>query len=378
MRHSRGFAGLGMIEAVCGLGLKLCAAVVALITAYYIYATVGASNQLFRGMGDAGQPMTVAQFKQHVANMELLMKVLQLAVTIGFFCTLGRYYAFVEAGAAMLVIGGLLAAGMPFLIDTMGGPREGLARALAQAGNPRSYLSSQYQFAGILLGTVGLVHLIVHAGLFVMGMRERRPRPSSEAAQTAAQVRKTSDRFLGKCWELPFCRDTDKKLCPIRQTNRSCWLTGRGCYCDQNVILTISGGGQSGGRVVGGYQSRAAAVVRPKSLSEKREQCMACPVYLHHQGQKYKILAPGVLLGAIGAMVFFWGAYQAAYPAAVHTLGRSLSGFSFGTKAGAVPGWAQEMATNQGVMGMMVIVFALLAIAYLMHAVEWVLYKLGI
>ena len=33
-------------------------------------------------------------------------------------------------------------------------------------------------------------------------------------------------------------------------------------------------------------------MVRPKTLSEKRAQCLSCPVYLHHQQQKYTLAAP--------------------------------------------------------------------------------------
>ena len=378
--NSGAVSGLELLEGVFSLGIRLCAIAILLVTGYYIYGTVAASNELFRGTLGTGAPMSVPQFQQHVQNMQLLIKVLTLASVLLIVCVLGRYYAYAEAGAALLVLGALLFLGMPLLIDGLGGPQAGLPRPLARLGNPRAYLMDQYRFVGMVLSGAGFLHLLVHAVLFVAQFRERRPQPNAEHAKTAAQVRKVRDKFLGKCWDLPFCRDTDKKLCPIRSTGKACWRTGRGCYCDQNVILTLSGGGQFGaGRVASGYASRAATtIVKPKSLSEKREQCLGCPVYLHHQSQKYKVLAPLSLLALIAGIGYFWSTLQTGYPVAVKAMGRALSGFSFGSSAGQVPGWAAEMAANTGMMWLLLIVACLMALAYVLHGLEWVLYRLGV
>ncbi len=370
---------LDLLDGIMTWGMYLAAAAVVLISGYYIYGTVAASDQLFRGLAGPAQQMSPQEFQRHVANLQLLTKLLVLAAVILSVCALGRYYPMPETGAVLALVGAALFFGMPLLIDNMGGPAQQLPRALRGFGDPRTYLKGQFALSGLILIGVGGAQLLVHAVLFAVTARQRRPKANEEASKTAQQVRKSNDKFMGPCWELPFCRDTEKKLCPIRQSKRSCWRTGRGCYCDQNVILTLSGGNQyNASRGAAGYLSRTATVARPKSLREKREQCLQCPVYLHHQGQKYKVLAPGVVVGIVGATAYFWANLQTVYPNAMQTFGRAMSGLSFGTKAGEVPVWATDLAGNQILGVMILLVAAMVAIAYLLHAVEWTLYRLGI
>ena len=373
--------GLELLEGVMDWALRIAAAAVVLITGYYIYATVAQSDQLFRGLAAPGQQMSAEEFQRHIGNMQLLTKLLLLACAVLVVTGLGRSYMMPETGVVMLLIGAALFFGMPLLIDNMGGPAQGLPKALAKIGigNPREFLKGQYVLAGAGVMAAAACHLLIHAVLFVIGARSRRPRANEEAARTAAQVRKANDKFLGPCWTLPFCRDTEKKLCPVRHSKKPCWRTGRGCYCDQNIILTLSGGNQyNASRGAAGFLSRTATVHRPKTLREKREQCLSCPVYLHHQSQKYKFLAPAVTVGIIGGLAYYWGTVSTLYPTAMQALGRALSGLSFGGRAGEVPAWAMDLASNNILSWVIVFVGGMLLVAYLLHAVEWALYRLGI
>jgi hypothetical protein len=379
-RQSSGaLSAIDILDTITLWGLRLGAAAVILISGYYIYATLAASQQLFRGMTPLNTVMSVEEFQRHVANMQLLTKVLLLGSTVLVVTALARYYAFPETGAVLLLVGAALFWGMSFIINDMGGPPGGLHKSLLKLGNPREYLKSQFGLAGLGMMGAGVIQLVFHAIILAAGARHRRPKANAEAAKTASQVRKANDQFLGPCWNLPFCRDTDKKLCPIRHSKKPCWRTGRGCYCDQNVILTLSGGNAyAASRGTAGYLSYTASVARPKSLKEKREQCLSCPVYLHHQGQKYKVLAPGVLLGAVALFAMYWETAKNLYPDSMKALGRSLSTFSFGTAAGTVPRWATDLANTHEIMWLLIVVGGLLLIAYLMHGVEWMLYRLGI
>jgi hypothetical protein len=377
-RSQGAISGLEFLDGILAWLLRVAAAAIILITGYYVYATWFQSDQLFRGMATTGGQIAPAEFQRFVANMQLLMKLLTLAAVVVIVAGLIRFYDAAEFGGVLVVVGLLLAAGMPLLIDGLGGETKGLSRRLAALGNPREYLRSQYVFAGAMLLVVGAIQLLVHGVLYALSAAKRRPKADPEAAKTAAQVRKTQDRFLGFCWELPFCRDTDKKLCPIRNTKKPCWRTGRGCYCDQNVILTISGGSayaQSRGAM--GHSSRAT-VVRPKSLSEKREQCLQCPVYLHHQSQKYKLLAPLTVIATIACFVLFRDSLRQLYPGVITAFGRAMAGLSFGPKPDGVPVWAGELAANATLSWMLLIVLGILIVAYLLHAVEWTLYRLGV
>ena len=365
----------GTINAV----LRVAAVLLVLITGYYIYGIVFKSNELFRAVTDTGQAFSAADFQRQLGNMELLTKILLFTSIMGILAAIARYYAVPETGVALLVIGFAMFFGMPFLIDNMGGPEGGLKPALLKLGDPRLYLKSRYTLTGALFLATGAIYLLAHALRFVTGLSRRRPRANAEAAKTAQQVRKKQDVFLGPCWRLPFCRDTEKELCPVRKAKSPCWRSGRGCYCDQGIIMQLSGGAQYGGAT--GYLSRSApaAVARPKTRAEKREQCMQCPVYLHHQAQKYKLLAPASLLALVAFFGIYWNQLTTSwYPGAVGALGRAAGGFNFGPSSNGVPGWANDMAHNPTMMWMLLAVIVVLALSYILHGVEWVLYRLGI
>lgn len=367
-----------MMEGFFSLLITIAAVVLVAVTGYYVYATLAGSSQLFRGMTPEMRPMSPAQFQTHARNLEMLTRVLIIASIVLSIGVLGRYYDRMEGGAALVVLGLALAFGMPFVIDSFGGPEAGLPKALREFGNPRGYLKSQFQFSGLAMTALGMAQLIIHAVLFVLDFKNRRPQANPEAQKTASQVRKTQDRFLGKCWQLPFCRDTDKELCPVRHHGAPCWRHGRGCYCDQNIILAISGGEYAASRGAAGYLSRSATVVRPKTLSEKREQCLQCPVYLHHQGQKLKLFTGLFFVALIGGLVFYWSSVKTLWPTAVHALGRATSGFTFGAEAGKVPQWALELGNLQMYMWFFMSIIFILVVAYALNAIEWILFRLGI
>ncbi|MBM3457361.1 MAG: hypothetical protein FJX77_02330 [Armatimonadetes bacterium] len=377
-RHGGAVSALDALFGVLDWIIRAAALGLVAITGYYIYGILAHSGELFRGAGPTGV-VTAAAFKQQLQNMALLTQILMICASVGMLATVGRYYSEAAAGAVLLVLGLILSMGMPFLIDLGGGAHGGLPQALARLGNPRAELRSEYFVAGAVLAGGGGLQLLVHGILSLIHAAGNRPQPNAEAAKQAAQVHRTEDVFLGPCWKLPFCRDTEKKLCPIRASKSPCWRTGRGCYCDQNVILQLSGGHTNqSGHVAPAALSRTANVVRIKTFQEKREACLSCPIYLHHQGQKYKTVGPLTVLALGGLGYLFWGKITTLYPQAVLALGRSLAGFSFGGGKGAVPAWANDLATQPALMWLAVAIAVIAILAYTFHTLEWLLYRLGI
>ena len=359
--------------------LRVAAIGFALATIYFIYGIVAHPGELFHGVAATGQALSPADFQRQLNNLDMGTKLMMTCAIVGILCVIARYYAAPETGVALIVLGLLLFFGMPYLMDTYGASGSPLKPALAKLGNPLNFLKAEYVLAGAAFIGAGVIFLMGHAVYFVTNAGARRPRANAEAAKTAQSVRKPQDKFLGRCWELPFCRDTDKMMCPIRQAKKPCWRGGRGCYCDQNIILALTGGSAyqaSTGSL--GYASRVASTIaKPKSYAEKRDQCLQCPVYLHHQAQKYKIMAPLFLIGVIAAIALLWMPITTGYPAAMQALGRAASGISFGTSTNGVPAWANELASSTPMMYMAVGVIALLCLSYVLHALEWILYRLG-
>jgi hypothetical protein len=101
-------------------------------------------------------------------------------------------------------------------------------------------------------------------------------------------------------------------------------------------------------------------------------------VYLHRQSQKHRILAPLVVLLPTGAFVYYLANLKALYPQALEAMGRALSTFSVSGQPGDIPGWVNDLASNTGMMWMMLLVLGALVVTYLLQGVEWALYRLGV
>jgi hypothetical protein len=367
---------LETFQDILGWTVKAAALVLIGVTIYYIYGTFAAADPLFHGISNNG-PMPVEEFKRQLGNTELLSKIMLVSAIVLGLSAIGRYYTAAETGLVLAMVGVALFFGMPFLVNNYSG-QGALAPKLAKLGDPKTLLLTRYGLAGALLMAAGVMDLVFHGFLALTRTRQKRPKANAEAAQTAAQVKRTQDQFLGPCWNLPFCRDTEKKQCPVRLNKAPCWRGGRGCYCDQNIILALSGGNAfTTSRSSAAYLSHGATIARPKTLKEKRAQCLQCPVYLHHQGQKYRLFAPLWLLAFVGALVLYRTALMEGYPKFMLWAGRSLSGFSY-TNGGQDAAWVKDLAYNPGIMWMLVGVAVILVIAYLLQAVEWTLYRLGI
>ncbi|MBI3911838.1 MAG: hypothetical protein HY320_13025, partial [Armatimonadetes bacterium] len=282
-------------------------------------------------------------------------------------------------GIALAILGAGLFFGAPNLFQSSSAaiPEQVRNRALALI------LYHTHILSVAILAAAGL-HLLVHAVLVFRDARQRRPlrrtdiAPGAFAGRPALEKR---DRFFGPCWNLPFCRDTVKRRCPILHSRQPCWRKGRGCYCDNEIVITLSGERLAGSRPT------AAGFIKPQEIQPrkvldartKRQQCLGCPIYLYHQDHKYRVLAPLVVLGVIAFVAYNKARLDALYPEVVRGLGRALSGLSYSpANRTGVPAWAEDLAQTTGVEWLLLVVGTVLLIAYLVHAVEWILYKWGI
>jgi hypothetical protein len=107
--------------------------------------------------------------------------------------------------------------------------------------------------------------------------------------------------FMGKCWQLPFCRKFVREQCPIYHSRRTCWRERVGCMCEEEVIR-----GAMEGKIIP-KDAVAAAKFIPYNMklppSHKAERCRQCIIYNEHQKHKYKLMVPVVFV-AVGLFYF--------------------------------------------------------------------------
>ena len=113
-------------------------------------------------------------------------------------------------------------------------------------------------------------------------------------------VTEESDRknvFMGKCWQLPYCRKFVREKCPIYHAQRTCWRELVGCMCEESVIrAAMENKPVSKEALLSG-----AAIPRNTKLTDaaKRERCKTCVIYNEHQKHKYKLAMPTVIIGYV-------------------------------------------------------------------------------
>lgn len=105
--------------------------------------------------------------------------------------------------------------------------------------------------------------------------------------------------FMGKCWQLPYCRKFVREVCPIYHAKRTCWKERVGCMCEEEVIRRAME------RTAVTKDELAAAQYIPRnhrlSESAKAERCRSCVIYNERQKHKYRLILPLVvaLMGAL-------------------------------------------------------------------------------
>lgn len=170
---------------------------------------------------------------------------------------------------------------------------------VAGIGDVGSRALQSIQYGGLSLGAPVLIGLLVNMGL---QMRERIVSGSrADQIKYGRGVRVERDQqnvFMGKCWQLPFCRTYIREKCPIFHSKRTCWRERVGCMCEEKVIRDALAN-----KVIPKDAVAAATFIpynRQLPMAVKRERCRQCVIYNEHQKQKYKLVLPMVVFLFIG------------------------------------------------------------------------------
>jgi hypothetical protein len=184
-------------------------------------------------------------------------------------------------------------------------------------------------------------------------------------------VTEESDRknvFMGKCWQLPYCRKFVREKCPIYHAQRTCWRELVGCMCEEAVIrVAMEGKPVSKEALLSG-----AAIPRNNKLSDsaKRERCRNCVIYNEHQKHKYKVAMPTVVIGYILIYVFLKGPLSNMINAFLYKSNKAIVEGS----GGAIKNVQTGDFFTQFLVGAVVVV----CLAYTIKVVEYAIFKLKI
>ncbi len=173
--------------------------------------------------------------------------------------------------------------------------------------------------------------------------------------------------FMGKCWQLPFCRKFVRERCPIYHSKRTCWKEQVGCMCEEQVIRNamenkpIPKDALLAGRMI--PQNHKL------TLAQKQERCRNCVIYNEHQRHKYKLAVPAVVI----SFITVYGAGHG--PLIVMTRGL-MDGVNNAVNHATVGQLA--MKTPDVFVEMILATFLIISLSYSMKILEYLIFKLKI
>lgn len=241
----------------------------------------------------------------------------------------------------------------------------------------------------------------------------------------AAESRPVRTSLLAKCWEGPYCREFIRVHCPIFIARKACWREKRGCYCEEDIVSAAAakvtgivldmapdpkmnfanapapitpaaakhtvaydplasgtpmqsiGGGGMGQLDSGLAGALNIAPTPPRKIeltaAQKRERCRNCVIYNEHQREKYKLLMPATILGAIALCAVISAHLRALIGWALAMVDALLGRISF-TGNGA-PAPMQFSHPSETVEWLLVAAITLMVVSKALQFLEWAVFK---
>lgn len=285
----------------------------------------------------------------------------------GLACGLSACWLFwgEEVLSVLILIGGALAVFAPFYLP--------MVVQGASPPNPELILAAIGK-GGYGLGAVGLVALIVDLiGRVRMRALQGMKTETLRLGKGMKEEVDTRNVFLGRCYQLPFCRKFVRERCPIYLAKRTCWKERVGCMCEEQVIKDAMQGKAIPRDVVG------AAKYIPKNSrltpQQKAERCRQCVIYNEHQKHKYKLSIPLTFLVTVG-LYFITREPAGQFIANAVTRVNGLINQATLDSSGKTAIKNQMLFGNFGVHDLLVIILFFVGFAYAIRAIEWMFFRL--
>lgn len=281
--------------------------------------------------------------------------------------TLEEVYWSLIAGA----VGVVLLLGVPGMVANagLGGPVPEAAKVVAWWGT----LTGK---AMILIVACRIIYEIyLQASL---GNLRKRLKEDEIAKGRRKLVKVPKENVFAKCWQMPFCHDAVRELCPAFKAKKPCWRYGRGCNCDPDLVETLiasrAAGPQRGARDSEGAFLRAEFEVDTpkKSRSEKTIPCAKCPIYTEHQRRKFKVINPILIVLTVVLIAFFYTPLAGLYSSLAQGIAGMISGTGLSTTGNVqTQEWWIEYLDTPALQGAFVVILGLFCLSWILKLGEW-------
>lgn len=294
-------------------------------------------------------------------NIDILSKVLLAGVVIG-----GLGSAFLFWGEETLSVAQLaLAAALffsPFYMPML------LGRDASFVGQKALAAISS---GGSILGFIAIVILVAELSIRVTARAKKGVKADSLKFGKGIKEETRQNKFMGKCWQLPFCRQFVRERCPIYHAKRTCWKERVGCMCEEEVIRNamenraIPKDAVAAGRYI--------PVNNRLTMSQKRDRCRQCVIFNEHLKQKYRLSLP---LTIIGFGLFYLVARQPLLNLSGHMISMLNGGMKQLTMGNSED--INSALKNGPFQEVLLDCFMVALFAYVLKGLEYVIFKLKV
>lgn len=331
-----------------------------LIAVGFLASTYGA----FSGTQPPGSP------EQALSNIALLQKLLIAGGVAAIVGTTYMFWGEETLGIFQLGFSAALWFAPIYLPSMMGGPA-GIAPSEVAAT-----ALATIQQGGTVMGLLSIAVLVADIATRV----RQRAKEGSRADQLKygkgqKEERDIQNVFMGKCWQLPFCRKFVRERCPIYHARRTCWRERVGCMCEEEVIRNAMENKAIPKDMVAA--ARYIPVNNKIPLEAKKERCRQCVIFNEHQKHKYKLALPIVVMGFVGMYAMLREPLLAGTRQLLSGLDKVFSSLTY-QKEGAV---ANKMTGGGGALPfheILLVCFLIVALAYSLKAIEYAIFKLKV
>ncbi len=324
----------------------------------YNYSAVGSAD-----------PAALVQAKSNIATFGMVALLGVLAISLGIAWLMNGE----ETVGPILLIGGAAL----YFAQTY------LPMMLGDSGKAEGVQALQaISTAGIPAAAIGLVVILIE----VIARVKLRSSEGSKSDQLKfgkgiKEERDIRNVFMGKCWQLPYCRKFVRERCPIYHARRSCWKERVGCMCEESVIRNAMEGTVIPSDII----AAAKYIPRNNKLTpeQKAARCHQCVIYNEHQKHKYKLAIPAASLGVAGLYIVFREPMGDAIKSGLLNTDKFVKKATLQTAPGQSqnPPEAQPTSIEGGVIPyheIILVVCCFVVLAYAIKTIEYLLFKLKV
>lgn len=239
---------------------------------------------------------------------------------------------------------------------------------VSDSGNQvQARAAAELQTPALVLGLTGLVVIVFEVVNRMKDSMKVGARSDKMKFGKGVQQENVQNVFMGKCWQLPYCKKFVRERCPIFVAQTTCWREGTGCMCDEMVIK----GAMENKPIPKDALTAKQMIPRNPKLTDrqKKDRCSMCIIYNEHQRHKYKILMPMGILAPVVVYATMREPMKAAIGGLIVNADKAVNQATLGKAA-------MLQQTYVGAFQELVLACLLLiAIAYMCKFVEWLIFS---